>query len=152
MHSEKKYWHLLIFFVICYGVAAFGAQFTPGEWYQGLQRAPWNPPNAAFPIAWTILYALIAIAGWLLFSQSVVKLKWLWVGQLLLNAAWSWIFFDQHWVGVALLDILLLAIVLAVLVQQCFAQGQRAAGYLLFPYLLWIMLATSLNAYIFVYN
>lgn len=146
--SALRAWHLPIFLITCYGVAAFGAQFTPGEWYAQLNRAPWNPPNAAFPIVWTILYALIAIAGWLIFASQSVVAKGLWLMQLFVNAIWSWLFFDQHWVTVALLDILLLVGLIALLIMQCWRAGLRLAAGLLMPYWLWVLLAASLNAYI----
>lgn len=141
-------WLLPLFFIICYAVAAFGAQFTPGEWYAQLNRAPWNPPNAAFPIVWTILYAMIAVAGWLIFASQSTFAKGLWVAQLIANGVWSWLFFAQHWVLVSLLDITLLALLLCVLIAHCWKAGLRTAAWLLMPYLVWIILATSLNAYI----
>ena len=152
MHSSRKYGLLLVFFLICYGTAAFASQFGPGDWYESLQRAPWTPPDLAFPIVWTILYALIAVSGWLLFLQSSRLPKVLWVVQLLLNAAWSWLFFGEHWVGLALFDIVALGLVLAILIPVAIAQGQRAAGFMLVPYLVWIALASSLNAYVVLYN
>lgn len=152
MQTNAKWWHLAIFVILCYAVAAFGAQFEPGVWYEGLKRAPWNPPNVAFPIVWTILYAMIAIAGWLIFASNDGPLKLLWSAQLVLNAAWSWLFFGQHWVGVALLDILILLILIGLLVAMCMRKKKTLPGFLLLPYLVWIALATSLNAYIFIYN
>jgi tryptophan-rich sensory protein len=152
LRVNKNWWVLLLFLGICYSVAAFGAQFTPGAWYEQLNRAPWNPPNAAFPIAWTILYAFIAIAGWLIFASGAVAAKILWVVQLTCNAAWSWLFFGQQWVGIALVDIALMAIFIAMLIKVCWSAGLRVAGWLLLPYLLWVLLATSLNGYIHIYN
>ena len=152
MPEKRNYGYLALFLVVCYGVAAFGAQFPPGEWYQSLNRAPWNPPNFVFPLVWTILYAMIAVAGWIIFSASNTSLKQLWVAQLVLNGVWSWLFFGQHWVGLALLDIVLLAVVLALLVGLCFRTRHQVAGVLLAPYLAWILLATSLNTYIFWFN
>lgn len=147
-----SHWWLPAFIIVCYLVAAFGAQFSPGNWYEGLQRAPWNPPNAAFPIVWTVLYAMIAVAGWLIFSAQDTSLKLLWTAQLLLNGMWSWIFFGQHWVGIALLEIVVLVVVVLLLIKRSFDAKQTLAACLHGPYLVWLLLATSLNAYIVVFN
>lgn len=149
----KKAWLLLpIFILICYAVASIGAFFTPGEWYASLNRAPWNPPNSAFPIVWSILYLLIGIAGWLIFTQGSGKLKSLWIFQLILNSAWSWIFFGQHWIAVGLVDLLLLDLIVAILILSCWRQKLNLPALLLSPYLIWICLATSLNLYILITN
>jgi benzodiazapine receptor len=151
--SIRSNWKsLLIFIVGCYLVSAFGAMFTPGEWYSTLRLAPWNPPPIAFPIVWSILYLFIALAGWQIFAQSDSRLNRLWLLQLLLNGIWSWIFFGQHWLSIALLDLLILDIVVLTLVLSCFKQRLKFAGLLLVPYLIWILVATSLNAYIVIMN
>jgi tryptophan-rich sensory protein len=95
---------------------------------------------------------MIAVVGWLLFSQDDRVLKTLWILQLVFNALWSWLFFGQHWVSLALLDIVALGVVLVILIFACLTRGQRLAGYLLLPYLIWIMLASSLNGYVVLYN
>ena len=149
---ESNWKSLLIFIVGCYLISAFGALFTPGEWYTTLRLAPWNPPPIAFPIVWSILYLFIALAGWLIFASSESGLKHLWLLQLLLNGIWSWIFFAQHWLSIALLDLLLLDLLVLIIVLNCLKQGLKWAGLLLLPYLVWILLATSLNAYIVMMN
>lgn len=143
---------LAIFIFICYGVAYLGAMFAPGEWYQNLNRAPWSPPNIAFPIVWTILYFFIAVAGWLIFTHSITRLKIMWVMQLVLNAAWSWIFFGQHWVLLGLIDLLLLVFSVGVMIFTCWQNQLKLATYLLIPYLVWLCIATSLNSYILIAN
>ena len=151
--SIQANWQSLLLFIIgCYLVSAFGAMFSPGEWYTTLRLAPWNPPPIAFPIVWSILYLFIALAGWQIFAQAESSLKLLWLLQLLLNGIWSWIFFAQHWLNIALLDLLILDIVVLTLVCNCFKHRLKFAGLLLVPYLIWILLATSLNAYIVIMN
>lgn len=153
MESKRLPWRTLpIFIVICILVSAFGGLFQPGEWYESVNRAPWTPPNIAFPIVWGILYLFIAIAGWLIFARGSARAKQLWIAQLVLNAAWSWLFFGQHWVLVALIDISLMVILVTALVVQCFKEQLTLPGCLLAPYVIWLLLATSLNAYIFLYN
>lgn len=153
LSQARLNWKTLpIFLLVCYLVLSFGALFQPGDWYAGLRLAPWNPPNIAFPIVWSILYTLIAIAGCLIFSTQKPLLKILWVAQLLLNSAWSWIFFDQHWVAIALVEILILMLVIAFLLIVAFRENLKIVCYLLAPYFIWICLATTLNAYILIYN
>lgn len=131
---------------------AVGAFFQPGQWYVDLNRAPWNPPNYVFPIVWTILYTMIAIAGWLIFKHNNQTLKWLWLVQLLFNATWSWVFFSQHWVLLALVNLIILAILISLLIFKSHQQQLKLVAWLLTPYLLWVLLANSLNAYIYLYN
>ena len=149
----QGHWRLLpVFIICCYGVAYFGSLFTPGEWYQSLNRAPWNPPNIAFPIVWTILYFFIALAGWIVFISGNNQVKILWLAQLFINAMWSWLFFAQHWIAISLVDIVTLVILVAILCFSCWRQKLTTATFLLLPYLLWLCLATSLNAYILINN
>lgn len=152
MPNKKALWWLPLFFLICYGVAAFGAMFPPGEWYAELQRAPWNPPNIAFPIAWSILYACIAVAGWIIFALGTKPLKMLWCLQLIFNALWSWLFFGQHWILIGLIDLLLVLTSVWLLLRGCLRARLKIAAWLLMPYFLWLSLAATLNAYIYLYN
>lgn len=146
-------WRRLPWFLgVCLLVFMFGGLFRPGDWYTKLNIAPWSPPDIAFPIVWGILYALIAVAGWLLFGSGHNSLKRLWILQLGLNAAWSWIFFGQHWVLAGLIEIVLLGAVVVLLIIGCFRAKLYLAAWLLMPYLIWLELATTLNAYILKMN
>lgn len=87
---------LLIVFIVAVvaGGSAIGVLTAPGEWYAGLEKPPFNPPNWIFGPVWTILYVMIAIAGWRawrLDRGDVLMVVW-WV-QLMLNYIWSPIFF-----------------------------------------------------------
>ena len=139
-------------FLIVSAVAFSAAQFRPGTWYQGLAKPPWTPPDWLFAPVWTLLYAAIAVAGWLIFTRPVGSpARVLWVAQLVLNGLWSWLFFGLHLTGVALADIaLLLAAIIALLVWL--APRQRLAFWLLLPYAVWVGYALTLNAGIVVMN
>lgn len=143
----------LWFFVgLCLAVFLFGGLFQPGEWYESLQRAPWSPPNIAFPIAWTILYVLIALAGHkIAISGDSLALK-VWYAQLGLNALWSWVFFGQHWLKLGLIDLVALVILITFLIIRGAKRSGGLISLMLFPYLIWLSLATSLNAYIVLHN
>lgn len=138
--------------IACLLTFGFGGLFIPGEWYASLNRAPWSPPNIAFPIVWSVLYIFIAISGWQVFSFNSVSLKRLWCAQLAVNAIWSWIFFGLHWTIIGLIDILLLAGLVGTLVLNCYKQKLMMSYYLLMPYLTWLLLAIALNVYIVIYN
>jgi translocator protein len=142
----------LLFCFLCVGVVAIsGALFKPGEWYVALNKPFWTPPNLVFPIAWTLLYLMIAIAGAYIFAGTSSLLKQLWVMQLVFNGLWSWLFFGQHWVLAGMLDIVLLLVTIAWLVWRSFA-SITVAAWLLVPYLAWVAYASTLNLGIYVLN
>ena len=134
--------------MICLGAAVFGAFFTPGEWYDGLVKPPWTPPDLVFPWVWTILYITMGVAVWLYWRQCTFtglnRPLLLFVFQLLLNAAWSYLFFGLHAPGLALWDASLLLIILSATVVF-FWRSSALAGIFLLPYLFWMFFAVSLN-------
>jgi benzodiazapine receptor len=152
LRLKEKWPSLIVFLLICLAVFSFGGLFRPGEWYLALNRAPWSPPNIAFPIVWTFLYVFIAIAGWQLYHQGNSTLRTLWASQLILNGLWSWVFFGQHWVAVALVNIVFIDILVINLILKSRRAGLAMSSLLLIPYIIWLLLATSLNTYILLAN
>jgi len=138
--------------IACLITFAFGGLFVPGEWYEALNKAPWSPPNIAFPIVWCVLYIFIAITGWQIFSSNANKLRWIWGIQLSVNAIWSWFFFGQQWVLIGLIDIVILNTLVIALIIGCYKQKLMLSVYLLLPYIAWLLLATTLNGYILFSN
>ena len=136
---------LLAFFGLVTLAAASGAIFKPDEWYERLRKPSWNPPNWAFPVVWTILYAMMAVAGWLVWrevgwSTAIV----IWGAQLVLNAAWSWLFFGEKRMDLAFAEVmLLLAAILAFIVAAW--PVSMWASLLFVPYLAWVGTAAALN-------
>jgi tryptophan-rich sensory protein len=126
-------------------VAAFGAAFKPGDWYVALAKPAWTPPNWLFAPVWTILYGMVAIAGWLAWRRPGASLLFtVWVVALLLNAAWSWLFFGRHSIAAALIDIA--ALWCAIVAFMVIAWRPVWPASLLFvPYLLWVSFAAILN-------
>jgi tryptophan-rich sensory protein len=106
---------------------------------------------------WNILYLLMAVSLWRLWERSrehvagAERAIWLFLAQLALNAAWSPTFFGLHATWSGLLIIVALAIVLVVTISAAF-RVDRAAAWMLVPYLAWIVYASSLNAAIAILN
>ncbi|MEM7280755.1 MAG: TspO/MBR family protein [Pseudomonadota bacterium] len=147
----------VLVFILFLGLVALtswiGAQFTPGEWYAALEKPPLNPPNWIFAPVWSALYLAMAIAAWLVWKaerESPSPLL-LWGTQLVLNALWSYLFFGIHRMGLALIEILIL---LGVVVATCvsFFRTKAVAGWLLVPYIAWLLFATYLNAALLILN
>jgi len=145
---------LLVFAVAAAGGLASASGLR--DWYDGLVKAPWNPPGWVFGPAWTVLYTLMAVAAWLVartgFDNSGVRAALiLYAVQLGLNLAWSLLFFAARSPGWALVDIIALDVLVAV-TMVAFWKIDALAGWLLVPYLAWILFATSLNAWIVIRN
>lgn len=141
--------------VLTFGAAALGARFLPDEWYRGLKKPTWNPPNSVFGPVWTVLYLLIAAAAWLVWRRygiagAIVPL-FVFVIQLLLNAAWTWLFFGRHQPQQAFIDILVLWVTILITLIL-FWRLEPLAGILLLPYLAWVSFAAVLNGTIWVKN
>ena len=150
--TKPSYKYLPIFLIISLLVMGFGGLFIPGPWYESLNKAPWTPPNLAFPIVWAFLYLFIAISGWQLFAQNNASLKLLWGTQLAVNTIWSWIFFGQHWVLAGLINLVILDILVILLTLKCHQSKLNMSTVLMLPYIGWLLIATSLNIYIYIYN
>jgi translocator protein len=146
-------WLVLIgFLALCFGVAAVGSVFTSSampEWYMSLEKPAFNPPSWVFGPVWTLLYAMMAVAAWLVWREAgfggATAALTLFFIQLALNLAWSGIFFGLRQPGWALVEIVVLwAAILATMVL--FFRHSTLAGWLLVPYLLWVSFASVLNA------
>lgn len=126
-----------------------GARFVPGHWYAQLQPPPLTPPAWVFAPVWTLLYALMGLAAWLVWQRAglvaAARPLALFGLQLALNGLWSYFFFGLQRPGLALMDILALWLaLLATLIA--FRRSVPPAGVLLLPYLLWVTFAVYLNA------
>ncbi len=141
----SKAMSLAAFAVIVFAAASSGALFMPGEWYDGLKKPSWTPPNWLFPVAWTILYTMIAVAGWLVWRRA----GWspalaIWGIGLVINALWSYLMFGRHEIGLALADVLALWLAVALFIAVAW-NLDRMAAYLFIPYLTWVTIAAALN-------
>ena len=147
-------WPSLILFLalVLGGGFVLGFLTTPGEWYAGLAKPSFNPPAWLFGPVWTVLYILIAVAGWRVWqrdrSGSPMKLWW---AQMVLNFLWTPVYFGAHQIGLAFVVILLLlAAILAFIVTAW--RLDRAAAWLFLPYAAWVSFASVLNGSIWMLN
>lgn len=156
--NKKDLKSLIVFLCICFAVeilAGFWTNQTVSTWYPTLNKPSWNPPSWVFGPAWTILYTLIAIAGWLIYKsessrERTVALTLFGI-QLFLNFIWSYLFFSLRNPLLGLIDILLLLLFVVLTIFAAW-KVRRLAGLLLIPYLLWLLYATSLNLSIWLLN
>ncbi|MEP1930014.1 MAG: TspO/MBR family protein [Paracoccaceae bacterium] len=129
-----------------------GTLTAPGDWYAGLAKPVFNPPNWIFAPVWTTLYILIAMAGWRLFEadKNSVAMR-LWWTQLGLNFLWSPVFFvlQLPWLAFVVITMLLIVIIALILKVRAM-DGMVALAFL--PYLAWVAFAAVLNLSIAVLN
>lgn len=156
--GTKNHLSLIVWIMALIAIGGVIGSLTKPEintWYSTLNRSTLTPPNYVFPVAWTILYGIIGVCGWLIWrASSFPKLsiiKTLYVAQLILNWSWTPLFFHYHLTGLSLvvlgtMDIFVFALI-------CLAYKKiRAASLLMIPYLSWILFASYLNFYIWQYN
>lgn len=137
--------YFLCFLSACAAAAATGSVFLPGAWYQSLKKPDWTPPKKAFPIVWTALYVISAIAATrIALSENPAPGLALWSLQIALNTLWTPIFFGAKRMAGGMVVIALLWLVLAA-TTVVFLQTDLLAGLLMIPYLGWISLASALN-------
>ncbi|MDT8344340.1 MAG: TspO/MBR family protein [Thermohalobaculum sp.] len=139
---------LAVFIGANVATAASGAIFKPGAWYEGLNHPSFRPPNWLFGPVWTVLYCMIAAAGYLVWRET----GWIggafplaiYFGHLVINFGWSYLFFGARRPDWAFFEVigLWLSIVATIAV---FAPISETAAWLLAPYLAWVSFAAFLN-------
>jgi tryptophan-rich sensory protein len=157
--SLLQHWpSLIVFLVCCLTVMALGTLVTRpaiAEWYGLLAKPAWTPPDGVFGPVWFVLNVSMAIAVWLVWCQHHTSaIAWplgLFAVQLVLNGTWSYLFFGQHHIFVAFVDIVLLWCSIG-LTLLAFWRVRTLAGWLLVPYLAWVTYAVALNATIWRMN
>ncbi|GAA3098634.1 TspO/MBR family protein [Streptosporangium carneum] len=152
--QPKRWAGLPVFVVALVLVAAVGslAAMDAGREYLALERPPWAPPQWLFGPAWTVLYIMIAVSGWLAWSaRGWTPALGVYAAQLVLNAAWTPLFFGADRYGLAFAEIVVLwGTIVATIVM--FRPISRPAAWLLAPYLAWVTYAGSLNLAVWLLN
>ncbi|MBB2910106.1 tryptophan-rich sensory protein [Streptosporangium becharense] len=146
--QQPKRWAALPFFaaalVVVAVVGSLSALDAGGE-YLSLERPSWAPPQWLFGPAWTVLYVMIALSGWLAWSaRGWTPGMGVYALQLVLNAAWTPLFFGAGQYGLAFAEIIVLWLSIVATIVM-FRRISRPAAWLLVPYLLWVTYAASLN-------
>ena len=124
------------------------------NWYDNLNKSKLTPPPYVFPIVWSFLYLTIAVSLGINISAGGLNNKWgitFFILQLLLNISWSPVFFKLRQPGKSLLIVIGMLVFISLTIRE-FLKTSPISGYILLPYLIWVSLATYLNAYIWWYN
>jgi benzodiazapine receptor len=148
---------IVIFLALNFGALAIGGRFTgngvSSDWYQALDKAPWTPPGWVFGAAWTSL--MICFAVYMSYLWPAVENKKMIIGlfllQWILNVAWNPLFFYFHQVAISLMVIVSLTMLIGYFLFQ-YWEALAFTSLLILPYLVWMFIATSLNAYIYLNN
>ena len=153
----KMILRVIIFLVINFAALGIGGMFTsagvPSEWYQNLIKAPWTPPGWVFGSAWTLImicFAVYMAYGWKKVDNRSLFLT-LFIFQWIMNVLWNPVFFKFHFVFAGLVIISLLTILIGLFLVSYMKQF-KGFSYLILPYFLWLLIATSLNVYILIKN
>ena len=149
---------LIISIVATVGIGSLGGIFTISEipnWYAGLNKPSFNPPNWLFGPVWTSLYTMMGVSFYLIWKQPANETRkkaiQLFMIHFVLNFFWSIIFFSIHAIGSALIEIIVMWIFILLTIIQ-FSKLSKVAAWLLVPYIAWVSFATILTASIWKLN
>jgi benzodiazapine receptor len=141
------FWLLFcIFFAACMGAGATGGLFSPDAWYRNLNKPSWTPPDWVFPVTWIVLYVCMAVAGArvAMMEGNGVAMAF-WSMQIAFNALWTPVFFGLKKIRTAMgIIVVLWAAVFCTMVALW--SVDTVAGLLFVPYLIWVTIASALNA------
>jgi translocator protein len=140
-------------------LAGFGSSvFTVNSistWYASLNKPWFSPPNVVFAPVWTILYILMGLALFLIWRSPRNRTRdigiALFAAQLTINVIWTLAFFGLQNTLYGLITIIPLWILIAATIYQ-FYKVEKWASYLLVPYIVWVSIATALNASVYLLN
>jgi benzodiazapine receptor len=147
----------IIFLILNFAALAIGGLSTSSgvtsEWYSALNKAPWTPPGWVFGFAWTFI--MICFSFYMAYLWNEVEDKKtliiMYALQWILNVVWNPVFFTLHQTSFALIIIISLTILIGYFLFKYFGQ-LRIKSTLLLPYFVWLLIASSLNAYIWLRN
>lgn len=125
------------------------------SWYETLHKSLLTPPGWVFSVVWSILYAFLAIVGFMLWQNrskpQIEGVLYLYLIQLVMNWLWTPLFFELHWIGFSFLWIVVMVALNALLILKI-KNKERGMVLLLTPYLFWLIFASYLNGVIWLLN
>ncbi len=125
-----------------------------GNWYPYIIKSPLTPPAVLFPVIWTALYILMGIVAGILWNSVTIYSRLLFTlffAQLFFNLLWSFCFFYMQSPLMGLVVLMVLDMLALMYIAGCFVVN-RFCGWLMMPYMLWLLFATYLNGFIVLYN
>ena len=156
----KSFFIFIAAILISFIPGAIGVLFSPvvghtNEWFNSLTQSSLTPAPMVFSIAWTILYLLLGIALYCVWRAKRTQKHRKWIGiaewlffvQMVLNALWSYVFFGLHMPMLAVFTLAALILVTLWMTRE-FGKVSRAAYYLVWPYIAWLLFAFYLNSVI----
>lgn len=153
----KKFHFTLLFIVLNFGALAIGSYFMnngpSSDWYLTLNKAPWAPPGWVFGVAWfSIMICFSFYMSNLLLKSKSKNFVWIiFAVQFVLNISWNYFFFNQHLTTMGFVNIFLLTVVVGYFLFN-FRGIMKKSSLWILPYFIWLLLASSLNLYIIIYN
>jgi benzodiazapine receptor len=150
----KQTFIFFVFLILNFGALALGswlmgASPVENQWYIDLNKAPWTPPGWVFGVAWTSIMLLFTVYLTISFPKTLLIQRFilLFGVQWLLNVMWNPVFFHYHFLFSGMIMIVLLLVSLLLLHHQLNTQFFNWRLLLVLPYMLWLCVAFSLNAY-----
>ena len=152
----KFYKSFILFIIINFSALAIGTWLMNdgprSEWYININQAPWSPPGWVFGIAWSSVMLLFsAFMTYLVQVDRSKKVLILFSVQFVLNVFWNYLFFNQHLIILGLLNILFLTFLMFYFLVT-YKHKLKKKRFFVLPYCIWLIVATSLNLYIALYN
>ncbi len=156
---KSKILAITLFWIFNFAALGIGAWLMgspiENDWYQSLEKAPWTPPGWVFGAAWFSIMLLFGIFMgwmWIAYPEKRQQLGWIYVTHWILNVCWNPVFFVHHWVVLGGIMIVMLAILVWWFLFKGFQAKPKTLGLLVLPYALWLVIASSLNWYVFFAN
>ncbi|MEM9920184.1 MAG: TspO/MBR family protein [Bacteroidota bacterium] len=156
-NTKKLILTIVVFLIINFGGLAIGGLFTgngaTSDWYLNMNRAPWTPPGWFFGVAWTTIMICFSVYMALLWYRVENRnfLLGIFGLQFLLNVGWNPVFFYFRNVLLGLFVIVLLTFLIGFFTNR-YWKTLKLKSALVLPYLIWLVIATSLNAYVYLMN
>lgn len=152
MKTNKS--NVIIAILIPLAIGALSSLFSGSMSYSAFNKPLFSPPSALFPVVWTVLYILMGISSYIIYSSNdpgEKKALTTYALQLVFNFFWSIIFFGFSQYVFAFIWLILLIILIIIMIYQ-FYKISPLAAYLQIPYLLWCVFAAYLNYAIYTLN